>query len=95
MSIRFWRRVRIIPGMRVNLSKSGASLSVGRRGAWITVGPRGRRATLGLPGTGLRWTEHYPTAAPRHASRRWALAIAAAVIALAALLFLLLGHFTP
>lgn len=31
MSLRFFRRVRIIPGLRVNFSKSGASLSVGRR----------------------------------------------------------------
>ena len=29
----FSRRVSLIPGLRVNLSKSGASLSVGGRGA--------------------------------------------------------------
>ena len=27
MSLRFWRRIRIAPGLRVNLSKSGASVS--------------------------------------------------------------------
>jgi hypothetical protein len=59
MSIRFWRRVRIVPGLRVNLSKSGASLSVGRRGAWLTSGPRGQRVTVGLPGSGLFLTEKH------------------------------------
>ena len=39
----FFRRVRIAPGLRVNLSKSGASVSIGRRGAWYTIGPRGQR----------------------------------------------------
>jgi hypothetical protein len=57
MSIRLWRRKTLFPGMRVNLSRSGVSLSVGRRGAWFTAGPRGRRATVGWPGTGLFWTQ--------------------------------------
>jgi hypothetical protein len=63
MSIRFWRRIRIAPGLRVNLNKSGASVSVGRRGAWATFGPQGQRATVGLPGLGLFWTEKLPPAA--------------------------------
>jgi len=62
MGLRFTRRVSLFPGLRVNFSKSGASLSVGHKGAWYTVGPRGRRVTLGLPGTGLYWTETVPPA---------------------------------
>lgn len=91
MSFRFWRRVRIFPGARINLSKGGVSLSVGRRGAWYTVGPRGRRATVGLPGTGLFWTKHAPPAAPAHAGQRWALALAVVFVALVALI--LIGEF--
>jgi tetratricopeptide (TPR) repeat protein len=57
MSYRFFRRVRIAPGLTVNLSKSGPSLSVGGRGGHVTFGgARGRRTTVGLPGTGLYWT---------------------------------------
>ncbi len=56
MGFRFWRRVKIAPGVTLNLSKSGGSLSIGPRGAKITVGPRGRRATVGIPGTGLFYT---------------------------------------
>lgn len=33
MGLRFFRRVRIAPGVWINLSKSGASLSLGTRGA--------------------------------------------------------------
>ena len=56
MPFRFYRRFRAGP-FRVNLSKGGASYSVGGRGAWLTFG-RGRvRETVGLPGTGLSWSQ--------------------------------------
>ena len=57
MGLRFTRRVRLFPGVSVNLSKSGASMSFGVRGAHYTVGPRGRRVTVGIPGTGLYYTQ--------------------------------------
>ncbi|HLW28572.1 MAG TPA: DUF4236 domain-containing protein [Kiloniellales bacterium] len=60
MSFRFWRRLRLAPGITLNLSKSSASLSFGPRGAKYTVGPRGNRFTLGLPGSGLFYTVHKP-----------------------------------
>ncbi|MFQ5890874.1 MAG: DUF4236 domain-containing protein [Gemmatimonadota bacterium] len=56
MSFRFWRRIRIAPGVTLNLSRSAGSLSFGPRGAKLTVGTRGRRATVGIPGTGLFYT---------------------------------------
>ncbi|SFM99447.1 DUF4236 domain-containing protein [Thermodesulforhabdus norvegica] len=56
MSFRFWKRVRIAPGVTLNLSKSGASVSFGPRGAKFTIGPRGKRATVGIPGTGIFYT---------------------------------------
>ena len=57
MGLRFTRRVRLFPGVSVNLSKSGASMSFGVRGAHYTVGSRGRRVTVGVPGTGLYYTQ--------------------------------------
>lgn len=57
MGLRFTRRVRLFPGVSVNLSKSGASMSFGVRGAHYTVGSRGRRVTVGMPGTGLYYTQ--------------------------------------
>ena len=62
MPLRLFRRVQIVPGLRVNLSKGGLSLAIGRRGAWYTTGPRGRRVTAGGPGTGLFLTQQSPPA---------------------------------
>jgi len=60
MSFRFWRRVRLAPGVTLNLSKSMASLSFGPPGAKYTISPRGNRATAGIPGTGLFYTVKAP-----------------------------------
>ena len=54
--LRLYRRVKLAPGLTVNLSKSGPSLSVGPHGSKITVGRRGVRQTIGLPGTGVYMT---------------------------------------
>ena len=55
-SFRFFRRVKLMPGVTMNLSKSGPSFSFGARGAHVTVGRRGVRRTVGIPGTGLFYT---------------------------------------
>ncbi len=54
--LRLFRRVHVAPGLTMNLSKSGPSLSVGMRGAHVTVGRRGLTRTVGLPGTGVYYT---------------------------------------
>ncbi|ADN02172.1 DUF4236 domain-containing protein [Spirochaeta thermophila] len=57
MAFRFFRRIRLAPGITLNLSRSGASVSLGPRGARLTLGGRtGARLTFGLPGTGLSYT---------------------------------------
>ncbi len=56
MGFRFSRRVKLLPGIRVNMGLRGASLSVGGRGATLNLSKRGVRTTLGVPGTGLSWT---------------------------------------
>lgn len=58
--LRFWRRMKIAPGLTLNLSKSGGSLSLGSRGAKHTISSRGRRTTVGIPGTGLFYTTTGP-----------------------------------
>lgn len=57
MSWRLRRSVRILPGVRLNFSRSGVSTSIGGRGATINIGKRGVRTTIGLPGTGVSWSE--------------------------------------
>lgn len=56
MGFRFRRSVKLFPGVRVNLSRGGASLSLGGPGATINLSPRGSRATFGMPGTGLSYS---------------------------------------
>lgn len=57
-NFRFYRRVSIFPGLSVNVSKSGPSLTVGVRGAHVTFGSSGIRRTVGIPGTGIYYTSH-------------------------------------
>lgn len=58
MGWRFRRTLKILPGVRLNFSKSGVSASLGVRGAHITLGgPTGPRVTVGLPGSGLSYTK--------------------------------------
>ena len=84
MSWRYRKRISIFPGLRVNLSKSGASVSVGHRGFWYTASSRGRRLTAGIPGSGLFWTQTYPPAPAPHAGHRLAFAVlVVAIVALA------------
>jgi hypothetical protein len=56
MGFRFRRAIRILPGLRLNLSKGGSSVSIGGRGAHVTIGHGQVRETVGLPGTGLSYT---------------------------------------
>ena len=51
--VRFQRRIKILPGVTANLSKSGISLSIGPRGLKYNIGPRGQYITTGIPGTGI------------------------------------------
>ncbi|MFK4507064.1 DUF4236 domain-containing protein [Bradyrhizobium daqingense] len=62
MGFRFRRSFKLVPGLRLNLSGSGASVSLGPRGLRYTISSRGTRTTLGLPGTGLSWTAYQPHA---------------------------------
>lgn len=58
MGLRFYRRVHLFPGVSVNVSRSGPSLTVGVRGAHVTMGRNGITRTVGLPGTGIYYTSH-------------------------------------
>ena len=53
MSVRFFKRIRILPGVTLNISKRGLSVSLGPRGAKVTANKSGIRKTVGIPGTGL------------------------------------------
>ena len=99
MGFRFQKRVST-PFGRINVSKSGISLTEGVPGAHITIG-RTPRITLGVPGTGLSWTETMerghrashgaPQTAPQASQARPGWQVALIVVALIAVLMIILG----
>ncbi len=57
MGLRFHKRIGIVRGLGLNLSKTGVSLTLGGRGASVNL--RGGKITgnAGVPGTGLSYRE--------------------------------------
>lgn len=52
--MRFQKSIRLAPGIRINLSKSGMGVSVGPKGLKLGVDAKGRRySSVGIPGTGI------------------------------------------
>jgi hypothetical protein len=57
MALRYRRSIKIADGIRLNVGKSGTSVSLGARGFHETIGRSGIRTTASLPGTGLSYTQ--------------------------------------
>jgi Protein of unknown function (DUF4236) len=53
MAWSYRKRIKIIPGVYLNVSKKGISTSIGVRGASVTFGQNGTYLNTGIPGTGL------------------------------------------
>lgn len=53
MAWSFRKKIKIAPGVSINLSKSGVSTSVGPKGAKVNVGPKGTSVYTSIPGTGI------------------------------------------
>lgn len=47
------KRIKILPGVTINLSKSGISTTIGTKGFSVNVGQNGAYLNTGIPGTGL------------------------------------------
>ena len=58
MSIRFNRRFKLFPGVRLLLGKRGLGVSIGGHGVHVGVSTNGKPyASLGIPGTGIYMRE--------------------------------------
>lgn len=53
MAWSYRKRIKIIPGVHLNLSRKGISTSIGVRGASVTFGNNGTYLNTGIPGTGI------------------------------------------
>jgi hypothetical protein len=57
MGWRFRKSFKVLPGVRLNLSRHGLSTTLGHGPFSVNVGPRGVYRTLSIPGTGLSHRE--------------------------------------
>ena len=59
MVLRFRKSFKVAPGVRINLSKSGISTSLGGKGFTANLSKRGTRVTAGIPGSGFSASKLY------------------------------------
>ena len=53
MAWNYRKRIKIAPGIHLNLSKGGVSTSIGPKGAKVSIGKNGTFLNTSIPGTGL------------------------------------------
>jgi hypothetical protein len=53
MAWSFRKRIKIIPGIHLNIGKNGISTTIGVPGASINIGKNGTYLNTGIPGTGI------------------------------------------
>ena len=58
MGLRFRKSIKIAPGVKLNLNKKSASITLGGKGVHHTISTTGKKTTsVGIPGTGIYYTE--------------------------------------
>lgn len=57
MGLQYRKRIKIFPGVTLNVSNSGLSVTFGFRGFHFTVGRGRTRTTVSLPGTGISYSK--------------------------------------
>jgi hypothetical protein len=55
MGFLFRKRLKILPGIWLNLSKRGISTSIGGKGLTVNLKDGKTRTTVGIPGSGLSY----------------------------------------
>jgi tetratricopeptide (TPR) repeat protein len=71
MPFRFRKSIKVMPGVRMTVSKSGIGTSVGGGGVRYSVHSSGRRtASVGIPGTGLGYTKTLSSKSGRKTTSR-------------------------
>lgn len=59
MGFKFRKRVKIAPGVNLNIGKKGVSTSLGGNGATVNISKRGVKTTVGIQGTGMSWSKNH------------------------------------
>ena len=60
MGLRFRKSISVAKGVKVNINKKSAGVTVGKRGAHYTINTTGKQtASVGLPGTGPSYSKSF------------------------------------
>ena len=70
MGFRFRKSIKLLPGIKLNFSKSGVSTTIGKAGASINISGRGTRGTVGIPGTGVSYSENLSSTSSSHSTQQ-------------------------
>ena len=58
MGLNFRKSIKICKGVKINLGKTGVSLSIGAKGCKYSMHTSGKKTvTVGIPGSGLYYTK--------------------------------------
>lgn len=68
MGFRYRKTINIVPGIKLNISKSGVSTSIGRRGATVNIGHGRVKATVGIPRSGMSYSQSTALARSKNAA---------------------------
>ncbi len=62
MGLNFRKSIKIANGLKLNVSKSGVSLTAGKKGMHYTINSKGKStASVGIPGTGVSYRKSFDT----------------------------------
>lgn len=53
MAWKYRKRIKVAPGVTINVSRSGVSTTIGTKGASVNIGKKGTYLNTGIPGTGI------------------------------------------
>ena len=61
MRLRYRKRIKLLPGVRLNLTNRGGSISIGKGGVAVNINNKGIKAAIRIPGTRLSYqTKRFP-----------------------------------
>lgn len=76
MPFRFRKSIKILPGVRINIGKTGISTSFGGKGFTTTIGRGKERTTIGIPGTGVSYSTERRLGSSSAKSIMWIVVVA-------------------
>lgn len=87
MGLRVRKTIKLFPGVKINLSKSGISTTAGVKGATITHGHGKKCVNMGIPGSGISHTsitrtkaDNIADSSDEHAVLGWLIIIGVVVV---------------